>query len=176
MSRACEYRSAAASGSTARAAVAASYSSVAAVTPVRRATAWRTVSSWRRSGSWASSPTVAVGGVSRTVPSSGTRSPASTRSSVDLPVPLGATRPSRSPGARVSETASSTVTAPKDTDTSRAMSVERWPWAMEISSEVADGGHGSEGSAHGTTRRPATLSGGVEFTSSPVTGAPMAPS
>jgi hypothetical protein len=47
-----------------------------------------------------------------TLPLSGVSSPASSRSSVDFPVPLGATTASRSPAATVNVTSDSTVRAP----------------------------------------------------------------
>ena len=56
-------------------------------------------------------------------PESGTSSPASSRNSVLLPVPFGATMPTRVPAATVSDTSSSTTRGPYDFDTARATRV-----------------------------------------------------
>ena len=64
-----------------------------------------------------------------TVPESGSSRPASTRSSVDLPIPFGPTTPIRLPGVTVSETRSSTTVSPKDLLIDRA---SRTPRARDI--------------------------------------------
>ncbi len=92
-SRLSEYASSAPGVSSTSAWVASSRARWAAATPVRRARKSRTVSPSRRSGSCGRCPTVAVGGESRSSPCSGVSSPASRRSSVDLPAPLTPTRP-----------------------------------------------------------------------------------
>ena len=61
--------------------------------------------------------------VRRTLPRSGRSSPASSRSSVDLPAPFGPTTPSTSPGATVTETPARIVAAPCALCSSRAISV-----------------------------------------------------
>ena len=65
--------------------------------------------------------------VSRTSPASGVSTPASRRSSVDLPAPLGPTTPSTSPGATVSDTPARIVAAPCALLKSRAISVPLTP-------------------------------------------------
>ena len=64
----------------------------------------------------AGSRRVSVAGVRSTRPSSGSSSPASSRSSVDLPAPFGPTSPSRERGPSVRSTWSRTVRAPKRAD------------------------------------------------------------
>ena len=56
-----------------------------------------------------------VASFSRTAPACGFSSPASTRSSVDLPAPFGPTSATTSPGATASDTPSSSVFAPART-------------------------------------------------------------
>ena len=59
-----------------------------------------------------------------TVPLSGSSSPASTLSSVDLPTPFGATIPMRSPAPMLRLTPSSTTRLPKETLTLAAVSLD----------------------------------------------------
>lgn len=66
----------------------------------------------RRSGSCGRCPTVAVAGLSRRLPSSGTARPASSRSSVDFPAPLAPTRPTTSPGATTRSSPEKSVRSP----------------------------------------------------------------
>ena len=67
----------------------------------------------------------APGGSRLTVPESGASSPASTRRSVDLPIPFGPTTPIRLPGVTVSEMRSRTTVSPKDLLIERAASTPR---------------------------------------------------
>ena len=60
----------------------------------------------------AGSPTVVEAGDRETDPASGCSRPASTRSSVDFPIPFGPTTPSRAPGFTVTDTPPSTTCAP----------------------------------------------------------------
>ena len=59
----------------------------------------------------------APGGSTRTLPASTGSSPATTRNSVLLPVPFGATTPTRARGASVSDTSRSTRFGPNDFET-----------------------------------------------------------
>ena len=63
--------------------------------------------------------------VAVTTPPSGSSSPASSRSSVDFPIPLGPTTPTRSPGAMVSDTPSMTTVPANDFLNELAASVGR---------------------------------------------------
>ena len=65
--------------------------------------------------------------VSCTSPASGWSTPASSRSSVDLPAPLGPTTPSTSPGATVTDTPARIVAAPCAFWMSRAINVPLTP-------------------------------------------------
>src|ERR1700729_3399933 len=76
------------------------------------------------SGSCASRRTVVVAGDLFTAPLSGSRSPDSTLSSVDLPTPFGAMIPVRSPAPMLRLTPSSTTRLPKDTLTLVAVSLD----------------------------------------------------
>ena len=67
---------------------------------------------------------MASGGLIATVPSSGAVSPASIRSSVDLPAPLTPTRPTTSPGP---------ITRSRPENSTRAP----WPAAREVALRVA---------------------------------------
>ena len=94
------------------------------VAPVRRPMWSATVSPGRRSCSCGSQPTKASEGAVVTVPLSGATSPASRRSSVDLPAPLAPTTPTTSPGATVRSRCSKRV---------------RWAWppARSLATRVA---------------------------------------
>ena len=83
------------------------------------------VSPGRRSGSCGRCPTVAVVGLTPTLPASAT-CPASIRSSVDLPAPLAPTRPTTSPGA---------------TTRSRPAKRARSPWPAERPVALTVGTH-----------------------------------
>ncbi len=111
-SRASEYASSAPGAPATRASVASSMVLWASATPVRRARNSATVSPSRRSGSCGRWPTVAVGGESRSSPSSGRSSPASRRSREDLPAPLTPTRPITSPGATTRSSPAKSVRSP----------------------------------------------------------------
>src|SRR4051812_2080487 len=63
---------------------------------------------------------MACAGIVVTVPASGLSAPARTRSSVDLPTPLGPTRPTRQPGETDRSTASRMTARPRDSDRLRA--------------------------------------------------------
>src|SRR5215207_4989057 len=86
--------------------------------------------------------------------------PASSRSSVDLPAPLGPTTPRTSPGATVAETPASTVAAPCALYSSRAISVPAMRLSLGARGKIPGrerlgAGSGARGPRPGAAPRPA---------------------
>ncbi len=126
-SNAAEYRSSAPATPSDSSTPARSNSAFASATPVRRARCPRSDSPGRGRVSCVRCATTADAGCRTTVPSSGSSSPASTRSRVDLPTPFGATSPTRSPAATSRSTSESTVRGPNDSVTPRAAKTDTTP-------------------------------------------------